>query len=78
MHALLYAGLGVLLILTFHLPISARTLTLTLCAVLGVGLLQEGFQAFNQGTFSLGGSISDLGVDLAGGLVALLFKGWRR
>jgi VanZ family protein len=78
MHAILYAGLCTLLMLTFRLPLSVRTMAITLCIVFGVGVLQEGFQAFNQGTFTLGGSIVDLAVDLAGGLVGLMIMGWRR
>jgi hypothetical protein len=76
MHAILFAGLGVLLLLTFHLSLSIRTMAITLSVVFGVGMLQEGFQAFSQGTFSLGGSISDLAVDLAGGLLGLMLMGW--
>jgi VanZ family protein len=78
MHAILYAGLCTLLMLTFRLPLSVRTMAITLGIVFGVGVLQEGFQAFNQGTFTLGGSIVDLAVDLAGGLVGLMIMGWRR
>jgi hypothetical protein len=77
MHFLLYAGLCVLLILTFRLPLSARSRTVTLCVVLGVSLLQEGFQALNQGTFSMGGTLSDLAVDLSSGLFVLMIMGWK-
>jgi len=78
MHAVLYAGLCTLLVLSFRLPLSVHTMVLTLSVVFGVGLLQEGFQAFNQGSYSIVGSIEDLAVDLAGGVVALLLMGWRR
>jgi hypothetical protein len=78
MHALLYVGLSVLVMLTFRLPLSVRTMAITLGVVFGVVLLQEGFQAWNQGIFSLGGSIEDLAVDLAGGVLALMIMGWRR
>jgi VanZ family protein len=77
MHLVLFAGLSALLMLTFRLSLSARTMAVTLCVVFGVGLLQEGFQAFNQGYFSLGGSISDVAVDMAGGLLGLLLMGWK-
>jgi VanZ family protein len=78
MHAWLFAGLGMILMLTFHLPLSPRTGAVTLGVALGVGLLQEGFQSFSQGFFSLGGTIFDLGVDLAGGLAGLMLMGWMR
>ena len=78
MHALLFAGLGMILMLTFRLPLSPRTGAVILGVVLGVGLLQEGFQAFSQGFFSLSGTIFDLGVDLAGGLAGLMLMGWMR
>jgi VanZ family protein len=77
MHAVLFAGLSALLMLTFQLSLSTRTMAVTLFIVVGVGLLQEGFQAFNQGYFSLGGSISDLAVDLVGGLLGLTLMGWK-
>jgi hypothetical protein len=67
MHTLLYIGVCALIILTFRLPRSARTMAITLGIVFVVGLLQEGLQAFNQGTFLLGGSIEDFAVDLLGG-----------
>jgi VanZ family protein len=76
MHAALFAGLVVLLMLTFRRSFLTRTLVVSLSVVFGVGLLQEGFQAFCQGYFSLGGSISDLAVDLAGGLLGLMLMGW--
>jgi VanZ family protein len=53
-------------------------MAISLGIVFGVGVLQEGFQAFNLGTYSLGGSIEDLAVDLAGGLVGMIIMGWRR
>jgi hypothetical protein len=55
MYIVLFTGLSGLPILIFHLPRSTCTLAVTLCVVSRVGLLQEGFQAFSQGTFSLGG-----------------------
>jgi VanZ family protein len=73
---IVHCGLSALLILTFYLPLSTRTKAITLCVVFGMGVLQEGFQAFSQGTFSFGGSISDLAVDLAGGLLGLFLMGW--
>ncbi len=78
MHAVLYTGLGALMILTFDLTLSTRNLALTIVVVLGVGLLHEGFQAFNHGTFSLGGSIEDLVVDLSAGLFVLMIMGWKK
>ena len=78
MHAVWFAGLCALLILTFRLPLSTYSLALTLVFVLEVRLLREGFQAFNQGTFSLGGSIEDLAVDHSGGLFILMIMGWKK
>ena len=72
MHGTLFAGLSALLMLTFRLSLSSRTM-----AVFRVGLLQEGFQAFSQGYFSIHGSISDVAVDLAGGLMGLMLMGWK-
>jgi hypothetical protein len=78
LHAVLYAGFCAQLMLTFHLPLSVCSMAITLCVVFGVGLLQEGFQSVNQGTFLIGGSTEDLTVDLAGGRVGLMIMGWRR
>lgn len=78
MHVVLFAGLSGLLMLAFRLSLSARTIAITLGVVIAIGLLQEGFQAFSQGFFSLAGATSDLAVDLAGGALGLMFMGLKR
>ena len=72
MHALLFAGLVVLLWGALGLRFSARALLITLGAVLAAAALQEGFQALSKGFFVLSGSLFDLWVDLFGGLLGLL------
>jgi hypothetical protein len=71
MHALLFAGLMILLVVAGGKPVSRRSAWKFLAAALLAGLLQEGFQAWSQGSFSAPASLFDLGVDLAGGLLGL-------
>jgi hypothetical protein len=67
MHALLFAGLVVLLLVAFGLKPGWRTAGLALLAILLVAGLQEGLQAFSQGIFLFAGAAYDFGVDLLGG-----------
>jgi hypothetical protein len=71
MHALLYAGLVVLLGLVIPLPPGRRGLLLVLGLMLATGALQEYFQAISQGFGSITTALFDLGVDLAGGMMGL-------
>ncbi len=75
MHALLFAGLVLLLWATLRLRPSWRALWLTLGAVLLAAALQETFQALSSGYFSLRASLFDLGVDLSGALLGLAAVG---
>ncbi len=73
MHTLLYTVLVILLFLMLKpLPV-LQSLALALGAVLLVGLLQEGFQSLSTGAFTLPGSAFDLGVDLMGGALGVIF-----
>lgn len=71
MHAVLYAGLAVLLVLVFGLPLTRRTVALVLGIVLLVGLIQEGMQLFSGVQVVSWNSIFDLGVDLIGAGIGL-------
>jgi len=75
MHALLFAGLVLLLWAVLGLRPGRRALWLTLGVVLLVAALQEGFQAISNSYFSLRASLFDLGVDLAGALLGLAAVG---
>jgi hypothetical protein len=69
MHAALYAGLVVLVIVAFNLALTRRTTVRLLLTVLSVGLLQEGLQLI-AGVQVLGwNTLLDLGVDLSGALL---------
>jgi VanZ family protein len=71
MHSLLYAVLACLLAWILHKPGRSLTLVLLLGIVLGVALLQEGFQAITTDPFSVSGIGYDLVVDFTGALVGL-------
>ena len=71
MHALLFGGLAALFVIVLHLNLDRKTAWIALALALGVGFFQETFQALSQGSFSLAGSVFDLGVDLVGGLLGL-------
>jgi VanZ family protein len=71
MHAALYAGLAILLVLVFGLPLTRRTVALVLGIVLLVGLIQEGMQLFSGVQVVSWNSLFDLGVDLAGAGIGL-------
>ncbi len=79
MHALLFGGLAILVLAFARRALSWKTILVTITAVLAVGVFQEAFQLASQGAFSLSGSLFDLGVDLAGGALALAaFVLWTR
>jgi hypothetical protein len=71
MHAALYAGLAILLVLVFTLPLNRRTVVLVLGIVLVVGLIQEGMQLFSAVQIVSWNSFLDLGVDLVGAAIGL-------
>ena len=71
-HALLFGGLAALFVLVLRLNPDRKTTWMVIALTLSAGVLQESFQAFSQGSFSLSGSVFDLGVDLVGGLLGLL------
>jgi VanZ family protein len=71
MHAALYAGLAILLVLVFNFILSRRTILLVLGMVLLVGLSQEGMQLFSGVQVIQLNSLFDLGVDLVGAGIGL-------
>jgi hypothetical protein len=71
MHAALYAGLAILSLLVFNLPLDHRTVLLVLGIVLLVGVIQEGMQLLSAVQIVSWNSIFDLGVDLIGGMIGL-------
>ncbi len=71
MHAFLYAGLAVLVIIAFDRPVTLRTLGLILIITLVVAGLQEGWQILS-GVQILGwNTLLDLSVDTLGALIGL-------
>lgn len=79
MHAILFAGLVVLISLAFKVHLTIKKAGGMLLAVLTVGLVQELIQAANTGILWPGGIFYDLGVDLAGGAAGiLLMAGFQR
>jgi hypothetical protein len=72
MHAVLYAGLAVLLVKIFTLGIKPRSVLLVCGVVLLVGILQEGIQCFSAVQVLRWNSVFDLGMDLFGAAVGLL------
>ena len=71
MHAALYAGLAILLVVVFGLSVNRRSVQLVLGIVLLVGLLQEGMQLFSGVQIVSWNSLFDLGVDLVGAGIGL-------
>ena len=71
LHCILFAGLVMLLAYAFSMRVSWQTALILFGVVLVVGLLQEGFQALEQGYLIFSGALADIGVDLAGGLIGL-------
>jgi hypothetical protein len=72
MHVLLFAALVVIFDRVLSLPVAWQMIAVSLGVVLGIGLLQEGFQALESGYFSPPGALVDLGVDLCGGIIGLV------
>ncbi len=71
MHAALYAGLAILLVVVFNLPLNRCTVLLVLGTVLLVGIIQEGMQLFSAVQVISWNSLFDLGVDLVGAGIGL-------
>jgi hypothetical protein len=71
MHAVLYAGLALLLVFVFNLSLDRRTMLLVLGIVLLVGMIQEGVQFFSRVQVVSWNSVFDLGVDILGAGVGL-------
>ena len=71
MHAALYAGLAILLVVVFDLALNRRTVLLVLSAVFLVGIIQEGMQLFSRVQIINWNSVFDLGVDLIGAVIGL-------
>ena len=70
-HAALYAGLAILMIVVFNLPLNRRTVRRVLGVVLLVGMIHEGMQLFSAGQTISWNSVFDLGVDLIGSGIGL-------
>ena len=77
MHLVLFAGLSLLLVILFRLPLGWRTAGLLLGAAALVGVGQEILQAFSQGFLYIWGAAFDLGVDLLGAGLSYLLMWWR-
>jgi hypothetical protein len=71
-HALLFAGLMLLLFTVLRLPLQRKTVLGGLAAALAAGMLQEGFQIFSSGFFEPLDSLFDLGVDVSGAALGVL------
>lgn len=71
MHAALYAGLAMLLVLVFDLSLTHRTVLLALGIILFVGVIQEGMQLISGVQIVSWNSLLDLGVDLLGAGIGL-------
>jgi glycopeptide antibiotics resistance protein len=69
MHAALFAGLALLLMVAFNMKPGRRAMAASILVVLVVAVLQEWLQALTQGFFPLLGALYDLGVDFLGGVV---------
>jgi hypothetical protein len=70
-HALLFGVLAALFVIVLRINLDRKTTWIGFALVLGVGFFQETFQVLSGGSFSLAGSVIDLGVDLMGGLLGL-------
>jgi hypothetical protein len=74
MHMALFGALS-WIVYRFAIRKSKRlAIWIALGSVLLVGLLQEIIQMVSVGVFNIGASVFDLGIDLAGGLLALLIS----
>ena len=78
MHAGLYAGLSVLVCITFQLERSRHTLTKVILAAIGVGVLQEGLQLISGAQVFGWNTCLDLGIDTLGSIIGVgVFAGFR-
>jgi VanZ family protein len=69
MHAILYTGLGILVILNLDLQPGRKTLEAIILVTLSAGILQEGFQLLSGvETINLN-ILLDLGIDFVGALL---------
>jgi len=73
MHAVLFAGLVIILLAAFNMRPGRQAITVSFLAILIVAVLQEWLQALSQGFFPLFGALYDLGVDFLGGVVGYGF-----
>ncbi len=73
MHAALFCGLILLLLVGLRLRPGWRAVGAAILAIFVVAALQEGLQALSQGVFYLSGSLEDLAVDLLGGAIGYGF-----
>jgi hypothetical protein len=71
MHIALYAGLAILIVVVFNLPICRRTVLWVLGVVVFVGMIQEGMQLVSGMQVLQWNSFFDLGVDLIGAAIGL-------
>jgi hypothetical protein len=79
MHMALFGGLSwIVMSFTSKRPI-LQIILLSLGSVLLVGVIQEIIQMVSVGTFNIGASVFDLGIDLLGGLIPLFitFLFWK-
>lgn len=72
MHALLFAGLAILLLQVLFPRGGFKSLILVLLIGLAVGIFQEVFQALGLQSGSLQAAKYDLGVDLSGSLAGIM------
>jgi VanZ family protein len=73
MHAALYTGLVVLVMVNLDLQPSLKTLGWVLLIMLGVGIIQEGLQLLSAVQILRLNTVVDLGVDGAGALIGFWF-----
>ena len=78
MHALLYAGLAVLIMIAFERPSTKSSLGLVLVTTLIVGGLQEGWQVLSGVQILRWNTVFDLGVDMLGALIGYGLFYWFR
>ena len=75
MHAVLYAGLAIMLVMVFRFEIHPCPVLTVLGLVLLVGIIQEGLQLWSGVQALRWNSLLDLGVDLSGAGFGLLLSG---
>jgi len=71
MHAILYAGLAILLMIVFSLPSNRQSTLLVFGIVILVGVIQEILQLLSEVQIKSWNSLFDLGVDLIGATLGL-------